>query len=107
MLTTGQRLRTCALLGGLVWVGGCAPSYGSGGVSIGVSPGQALELRSASCTSLGTPTLQSGHLALSSTGSIAGVRSRLSTLISTYALGARSNPMQPSTAWKNVATGEC
>jgi|GEM_PF-6329262 len=107
MLTTGRLLRTCALLGGLVWAGGCAPTYGSGGVSIGISPGQGLDLRSSSCTSLGTPTLQSGHLALSSTGSIAGVRSRLNTLIATYALGARSNPMQPSAAWKNAATGEC
>jgi hypothetical protein len=107
MLNTGRLLCRCALLAGLVGAAGCAPAYGSGGVALGVSSGQGLELRSAACTSLGTPTARSGHLALSSTGGFAGMRSRLNTVIATYALGARSDPARPSAAWKRVATGEC
>jgi hypothetical protein len=106
MITTGKWIRGCALVAGLAVAAGCAPTYGPG-VSIGMSPGQGLELRSGACTAFGTPTAQAGHLALSSTGSFAGMRNRLNTLIATYSLGARSNPLQPSAAWKRAATSEC
>jgi hypothetical protein len=105
-MTIGRTIRSCALAAGVASVAGCAPTYGPG-IAIGISPGQGLELRSGACTSFGTPTAQSGHLALSSTASFAGMRNRLNTLIATYALGARSNPLQPSAAWKRAATGEC
>jgi hypothetical protein len=108
MSRTGTLLRSAALAAALGLAAACAPVSGPvSGIAVGISPGAGLQLRSGACTYLGAPTPQAGAAALSSMSGFAGMRNRINQLIAEYALGARSNPAQPSAAWKRAATGDC
>jgi hypothetical protein len=110
MNTTGRLVRACGVAAALGLAAACAPVSGpASGIAVGISPGamSGLEIRSGACTYFGVPTPQAGAAALSSMSGFAGMRNRINQLVAEYALGARSNPLQPSAAWKRVATGEC